>query len=312
MNRLKKHHALWWASLALCAPLSHAEILVLLPDQGPMAQAAQSVSAGFLAGYYAANPRPSLRFIADNGTESLAKIMQRERRADTQLIVGPLDRDRVSELLALKLPVPVLALNQVAASRAGVWEFALSPDEDARALIRQMRRDGVSQILLLNEQPKQASSRFLQAFEQLWQGERRSISRLPEQLTAEQGVLLLGRAEWQRSLETLPKQRLYTVAAHVSDPKHMPLGLVFCDAPALYRQDWPELITQQKRQPVALAYQRLVAFGADAWQLSRLMLDQAPSAQFAGRTGALTLENQRIERTPDCLEVTRRGVVRRP
>lgn len=305
MNRLIEQKTIMVGLLATLAAPVHAEVMVLLPTDGPLALAAQSVSDGLMAGYYAGNTRPALRFVNDDHTP-IDQLMKREMRKDTELVIGPLHRDRVKELVELNLPVPVLALNQVSANQAGVWEFALAPEEDANALIRRMQADGIKKITLVSEPEQQSNRRFEQVFEAAWQGELTRQKQIPATLADNEGVLLLGQASWQRQLDNLPKTRTYTTAWAYSAKTRLPSGMTFCDIPALYRPEWPELVAEQKRKPVSVGYQRLVAFGGDAWQLARLMLMKAPSAQFAGRTGTLKLANQQIERQPDCMVVSGR------
>lgn len=289
---------------------AQAEVLVILPERGGMAVAAQSVRDGLLAAYYDRTVRPALRFVHDDDQQPIAQLVAQSISPQTQLVIGPLARERVEALIASAPQVPVLALNQVEAEHPNVWEFALAPEEDVSRLIALMRADGVREILLLKEDGQSGNSRFEQVLTTQWQGKLTPISQAPSSLRRGQGLLLLGSGAWLEMLNDLPTERLYSTAFAFNQVQPVKLGLQYCDIPALYRYEWPELIREAERKPVSIAYQRLVAFGADAWQLAQLRLQQAPSAQLFGRTGELSLRNHQIERAPDCRKATPTGWVR--
>lgn len=303
LNRLKKHlirQLTTLISVGLCTVgLARAEVVVLLPTTGALAHAAHSIQDGLNAAYYAANVRPTLRFVADNG-QPLKSLLKQQLNAQTELLIGPLDRQRVAELIKLNPSIPVLALNQVEADAASVWEFALAPEEDAFALEQRIKAEGVTELLVLREAGQTQTQRFEQAFNQRWKGIWVDQRQVPQQLLPHQALLLLGRPQWLSQQQGLPKQRVYTTALAVDPSVVLPNQIQFCDVTALYQPLWPELVKQQQRKPVPLGYQRLVAFGADAWQLAMLMLAKAPSAEFMGRTGQLRLVGSQIERTPTC------------
>ena len=289
---------------------AQAEVLVILPEHGGMAAAAHSVRDGLLAAYYDRTARPALRFVHDDPALPIDRLLANAISPQTQLVIGPLARDRVDALIASAPQLPVLALNQVEASHPNVWEFALAPEEDVSRLIGLMRADGVREILLLKEDGQSGNSRFEQVLTTQWQGKLTPVTQAPNTLKRGQGVLLLGSGAWLEMLNDLPTERIYSTAFAFNQVQPVKLGLQYCDIPALYRYEWPELIREAEKKPVSIAYQRLVAFGADAWQLALLRLQQAQTAQLSGRTGELSMRNQQIERAPDCRKATPTGWVR--
>ena len=303
LNRLKKHlirQLTTLISVGLCAVgMARAEVVVLLPTTGALAHAAQSIQDGLNAAYYAANVRPTLRFVADDG-QPLKSLLKRHISANTKLLIGPLDRQRVAELIKLNPSIPVLALNQVDSDAASVWEFALAPEEDAFALEMRIKAEGVNELLVLREAGQTNTQRFEQALNQRWRGIWVEQKQVPAQLLPHQALLLLGRPQWISQLKGVPKQRVYTTALAVDPSVVLPNQIQFCDVTALYQPLWSELVKEQQQKPVPVGYQRLVAFGADAWQLAMLMLAKAPSAEFMGRTGQLRLVGSQIERLPSC------------
>ena len=70
-------------------PVVHAEILVLLPEQGVLAPAANSIKEGLLAAYYAGTLQPPLRFV-DTTDQPMDILLAKEVKSTTDLVIGPL------------------------------------------------------------------------------------------------------------------------------------------------------------------------------------------------------------------------------
>jgi outer membrane PBP1 activator LpoA protein len=292
------------------APIAHAEILVLLPEHGILAPAASSVKEGLLAAYYAGTQRPTLRFV-DTSDQPMDILLAKEVKSTTELVIGPLSREQVGELVNISsIQVPVLALNQVAQNQKNVWQFALAPDEDAQSLAKAILNDGVTQLYVVTQPQFVKGDRFKEALLQATKLKSNPVKVIPQSLNRTQGLLVLGSSQWVGE-QKLPRDRVYA-PSFVFD-RRIPLstGMQFCDTPALLRADWPELNTLNRKKMTSTEVQRLHAFGADAWQLALLLRDQALSAQFAGRTGAITLKNQDIQRVPVCFRATDSGLVPR-
>lgn len=306
-NKILKFLAVF--SLSLSLPLmAQAEVLVVLPEKGPMALAASSVKDGIQAAYYAGKNPQTLRFV-DNSQRSISDILAKEVKADTRLIIGPLAREQVDQVIKARPKVAVLALNQVAENYKTVWQFALSPDEDARALSKVVQDDAVDSLLVLTQESQQKSTaRFRDAMNRLWGDKLQDVSSLPKSLEKRQGLLLLGDAKWLSTYEQLPKERIYTIPLAIEENPSLPVGIQFCDTPALYQAHWPDIIKAYQKKPVSMPYQRLLAFGGDAWQIAETLLNDAKSAQFAGRTGKVRIVENVIERQPDCMKVSADGL----
>jgi hypothetical protein len=145
------HPALEVLAQALPPPLAVAasggRIALLLPLSGPAAGQAATVRDGFLSAYYQlpAASRPALQ-IYDTGAVSAAAAVTEARAAGSSFVVGPLTREDVAAVADLgSQSVPVLALNFLPADRAapsGLYQFALSPEEEARLVARRILADG--------------------------------------------------------------------------------------------------------------------------------------------------------------------------
>ena len=127
-------------------------LALFLPLTGRAAGQAAQVRDGFLTAYYQlpANSRPRLR-LYDSAAAPIADTMAQASAAGAEFIVGPLIREEVvaaAELLTTR--PPILALNFLPADRPAperFFQFALSPEDDARAVARYIgatgRRSGV-------------------------------------------------------------------------------------------------------------------------------------------------------------------------
>jgi outer membrane PBP1 activator LpoA protein len=140
------------ASPVAAAPAPN--IALLLPLTGRQATASATVRDGFLTGLYVAPAaqRPRVR-IYDTGSVSVSEAVGRATQEGAEFIVGPLTREEVQAAadLTLKHP-PVLALNFLAADRAapaGFYQFALSPEDEARQAARRILMDGYRQGVAL-------------------------------------------------------------------------------------------------------------------------------------------------------------------
>lgn len=289
-----------------------AEVLIILPASGPLSVAASSVRDGIEAAYYAGNYRPVLRFV-DNSQHSIQAILNTEVKKNTQLIIGPLARNEVEALVQAKPAIKTLALNQVYKTEPNIWQFALSPDEDALAITRRIQADGVSQLLVLTQHSQSSSTqRFREAMNRIWGGKLIDRKSLPQKLEQSQGILLLGDYEWLSQLEKLPNAKIYTVPLVIKENVSLPVGLQFCDVPALYKADWPELLKAYQDKPTSVPYQRLLAFGGDAWSLASMILNgdfNASQGQtIQGRTGTIRLVKNTIDRYPLCMQVQQTGL----
>lgn len=289
-----------------------AEVLIILPASGPMSVAANSVRDGIEAAYYAGNSRPVLRFV-DNSQRSITDILKTEVKRNTQLIIGPLARNEVEALVQAKPAVKTLALNQVYKTEPNIWQFALSPDEDALAITKRIQADGVAQLLVLTQDSRSSSTkRFRDAMSRIWGGKLVDSTQVPRKLDEQQGILLLGDYDWLNQLKKLPQNKIYTVPLAIKENAKLPVGLQFCDIPALYKADWPELLKAYEKNPTSVPYQRLLAFGGDTWNIASVILSNTSNNNqgqtIHGRTGTIRIVKNTIDRYPQCMKVQNTGL----
>ena len=117
----------------------------------------------------AANPSAELK-IYDTSAQPLDQILTQVQQDGASIVVGPLLKNNVDELIKSNTPLNVLALNQPESvqSRANICYFALSPEDEARDAARHIREQGKQSPLLLI--PRSAlGDRVANAFAQEWQ-----------------------------------------------------------------------------------------------------------------------------------------------
>ena len=131
---------------------SAPHVALILPLTGRAAGPSAQIRDGFMTAYYQipASTRPRLR-VYDSGITTIADAIAQAAGSGAEFIVGPLTREEViaaSEVLGTR--PPVLALNFLPSDRPPperFYQFALSPEDDARAVARYVtaggRRNGV-------------------------------------------------------------------------------------------------------------------------------------------------------------------------
>jgi len=127
-----------------------AHVAVLLPLSGRNAAAGAQLRDGLLAAHYAesASTRTPLRFY-DTARQTIAEAFAAARRGGAVYFIGPLVREEVAAAVASAgepgSPA-VLALNflpaEQAAPTANFRQFALSPEDEARAVARRALAEG--------------------------------------------------------------------------------------------------------------------------------------------------------------------------
>lgn len=134
---------------AAVLPGAAPHIALLLPLSGRQAAAAATIRDGFLTAYYVSpsTSRPRLR-LYDTGSQSVAEAVDSAMRAGALFIVGPLTREEVVAAAQLPQPhPPILALNFLPAGAGterpgGFYQFALSPEDEARDVAQRILADG--------------------------------------------------------------------------------------------------------------------------------------------------------------------------
>jgi hypothetical protein len=134
------------------APLQLKSIALLLPDSGTFAQAGKAIRAGFMAAYNHAdyNAKPAIHFY-DSEQSPPATLYNQAVAEGAQLVIGPLAKEQIQSLAdTVTFNIPVLALNHIPGLQKNqLYQFSLSPLDDADQITRKARSDGHQKVLLL-------------------------------------------------------------------------------------------------------------------------------------------------------------------
>lgn len=153
------------------------QIALLLPMSGNFAKAASVIRDGFMAAHFdhktSATQPPSIRIYNSAAKDStIVEIYQQAVDDGAEFIVGPLNKQAVDALLqAGKATVPTLTLNYSSDSTLMVenlFQFGLSPEDEARQLAERAWLDGYNQALAIVPEGEWGA-RILNAFNDSWE-----------------------------------------------------------------------------------------------------------------------------------------------
>jgi len=122
------------------------KVALLLPISGQAAHYAAAIHAGFdyALQQLPAASRPQVQ-VYDTGVVSVDEALHQARAEGSDFIVGPLTRPEVEAAATAAPGVPILALNFLGSGRAapaGFFQYALSPEDEARDVARRMLAAG--------------------------------------------------------------------------------------------------------------------------------------------------------------------------
>ena len=151
-------------------------IALLLPFNGNLSSAADALRDGFLAAQYNALSQglkqPQISLYDSGAYTDLTQFYQQAQADGVQWVIGPLDKQQVAQLAALpQLPLPTLALNyadDAATPPAGLFQFGLAPEDEARSAALRAWEDGHRQMAILASH-EDWGTRAAQAFAAQWQ-----------------------------------------------------------------------------------------------------------------------------------------------
>ena len=156
-------------------PSTPQRVALLLPLGGRIADAAAAVRDGFIRHYYEQRAAGAITWdlivLDTRDHDSTRDAYNVAIDSGAQLVVGPLTKAAVAELLAQgTLPVPVIALNRLERDRTGIdnsLQFALAPEDEAAQLARLAFADGHRSALLVRP-AGEWGTRMQTAFTESW------------------------------------------------------------------------------------------------------------------------------------------------
>ncbi|HET6630802.1 MAG TPA: penicillin-binding protein activator [Woeseiaceae bacterium] len=152
------------------------QVALLVPLSGDNAAAGEAIRNGFLGAYFARNAdfndEQQVRVYDAAGAGGAVAAYERAVEDGAEFIVGPLLRSSVAEVVSDSLvPVPLLTLNYLPddmTAPPGVYQFALSPEDEAASAARRAIADGYSRGIALipnNDWGRRVLSSFATEFE---------------------------------------------------------------------------------------------------------------------------------------------------
>ena len=312
------------------------QIALLLPQSGRMAKAAETIQLGFLAAYYQDSPHltesPIVRFY-DSDSQNIVTLVQQVYRDGATLIIGPLSREHLEKLLqAGPPPVPLLALNNADASSENIYQFALAPEDEIQRLIAWIDQQKQRHPLLLAGSDNYGQ-RQVRLFQTAWQASHSELlDTVPLNASNKVGITAAVRdavnqknSRYDAIFLASPALVRQVLAALTVYHVHLPLyslsaawdptandtarnsldDLHFCDLPWMLDDTRPEQATLYKNftRPTS-SYDRLYAFGADAWTLVQQWQTMNDGKAIFLRSGLVHSDSSHhLRRIPSCAEV---------
>jgi outer membrane PBP1 activator LpoA protein len=125
-------------------------IALLLPLRGDLGKFGRAIRDGYIAAHFQLTPDTQLR-IYDTSEGDILEHLARAETAGAELVIGPLDRDRVTRLAGQPLNIPVLALNRTASGQINpnLYQFGLAPEDESIQVADQVVREGHLNALVI-------------------------------------------------------------------------------------------------------------------------------------------------------------------
>jgi len=126
-------------------------VALALPLSGNFSSAAGAIRDGFMFAYNNDSTAPARPLVYDTSTMSAGDILDQARRDNIGTLVGPLQKSSVSNIARRDSQILNIALNYTdgQSNRPGFYQFALSPEDEAKAAARHALDQGYTRALAL-------------------------------------------------------------------------------------------------------------------------------------------------------------------
>lgn len=127
-----------------------AKIGLMLPLSGELAGPGKAIRDGFLNSYYQdKQKKPKVTFI-DSESDDINRLYHKANQEGVSLVIGPLTKTRIRQLLAKQDGKPTIVLNDInQASEAPFYQFGLSQANEAIQVAREMSERGKRRALII-------------------------------------------------------------------------------------------------------------------------------------------------------------------
>jgi outer membrane PBP1 activator LpoA protein len=307
--------------IPIITPTIPHQIALLLPLQGDLANAGKAVQTGFNDAYEQSAIKPQIK-IYDTGSQSDQNINALYNKAvqeGADYVVGPLEKSKVAVLENNEnIKVITLALNNSdkPLSNPNLYEFSLSPTDEAKQVADKASKDGYSAALLITPSGSWGKN-IANVFTQQWENNNgtvvgqmevdNSVGLNPkvQSLLQTQNfdvVIMIVRPVLARQIMPVLKSYSNNIPVYSTSLVYSGLmnagkdqdlnGLQFCDMPLVLegQGEWAKVRQQMilTQPPVIQQYIRLYGLGWDVALLTQ-HFDQL-KVGLSGATGNLTLD----------------------
>ncbi|WP_434986000.1 penicillin-binding protein activator [Vreelandella zhaodongensis] len=160
------------ASLPALEGVDIRRIVVALPESGPLSSVAETITTAMRRHHEIRGNGVQLSFL-DASQYSLNDIYQRAEQMNAQVLIGPIDKEQVTQLEQRdSVPLPTLALNYGNSTNnqaEQLLQYGLSAEDEARQAARRAHQDGHRQMSLMVPD-NDWGRRVGEAFWNEWQG----------------------------------------------------------------------------------------------------------------------------------------------
>ena len=154
------------------------KIALLLPQSGKLAEAGKAIRDGFFAAYYSnQSNEPNLKVdVFDTEKKEITALYDEAVAQGANLVIGPLNKDKVNQLLHHNISVNTLALNYVDTSldtnegpiHKTFFQFGLSLEQEAKQIAQRAWLEGHRYAMIIASDVNW-SQRAASAFIDEWQ-----------------------------------------------------------------------------------------------------------------------------------------------
>lgn len=150
------------------------QMALLLPLHGPFGAMGQAVRDGFMTAFYgmrqASAKMPTVKIYDTSQTADVRSLYLKAIQEGAQLVVGPLTKAEVGQLMGADISVPTIVLNYEDSSKisANLVQFGLSSDAATEQAADQAWRRHMRRLLVITSQDDWGN-RISQVFVHRWQ-----------------------------------------------------------------------------------------------------------------------------------------------
>ena len=144
-------------------------IALLLPQNGPLAEASRAIRDGFVAAYWSTQLTDEIEahrqqkiLVYDTFGNTMADVVSRAQADGAQILLGPLSKSNVQSMGTLKTAIPTIALNRVNPTlqpkrteargpNGRIPQLSLAVEDEAVELAKRISNEGSTRIIVFRD-----------------------------------------------------------------------------------------------------------------------------------------------------------------